>query len=91
MNIRICYSRSAKKFIEKNSDKISQQKVNELILRAIQKILGSNINIDIKKLEGKYKGLYRIRTGNIRIIFSIRTGVIHIVVVEDIGFRGNIY
>jgi len=32
---------------------------------------GKNVNIDLKKLVGKWKGYYRIRIGKIRVIFDI--------------------
>lgn len=43
---------------------------------------------DIKQIEGA-KGLYRLRVGEIRIIF--RPKLPDIIIIEEIEFRGNIY
>jgi len=50
-----------------------------------------NTNIDLKSLQGDKKGYYRIRVGNIRIIFSFLENQLVVVSVENIGFRGDIY
>ena len=45
-------------------------------------------NNNVKKLDGRAE--YRLRVGNIRVIYGIYNGIMTIEVV-DIGFRGNIY
>jgi len=50
-----------------------------------------DVNIDLKKLKGIFNNTYRIRKGNIRIIFQYYKQEIHIVSVENIDFRGNVY
>jgi mRNA interferase RelE/StbE len=50
-----------------------------------------NIAIDLKSLQGDKKGYYRIRVGNIRIIFSFLENQLVVASVENIGFRGDIY
>lgn len=42
-------------------------------------------------LKGNRTGYFRIKRGEIRIIFSFLKGEILQVIVNDIGFRGNIY
>jgi len=37
------------------------------------------------------QGLYRIRKGDLRIIFRYYKGEIHIVNIEKIDFRGDVY
>lgn len=49
------------------------------------------INIDLKPLKGEFTGMYRLRKGNIRIIFSYEQGEIVIASVETVDFRGNVY
>lgn len=49
------------------------------------------INIDLKPLKGEFAGMYRLRKGNIRIIFSYEQGEIVIASVETVDFRGNVY
>lgn len=44
----------------------------------------------VKKLKGKHAGLYRIRLGSFRVIYSINDKVLHILVVW-IGQRGGAY
>jgi mRNA interferase RelE/StbE len=44
----------------------------------------------VKKLKGKQTGLYRIRLGSYRVIYSINDKVLHVIVVW-IGQRGGAY
>lgn len=44
----------------------------------------------VKKLKGKYAGLYRIRIGSFRVVYSIKDKILHILVVW-IGQRGGAY
>jgi mRNA-degrading endonuclease RelE of RelBE toxin-antitoxin system len=55
--------------------------IEELILRIG---LGELNGLDVKKLVGE-RELYRVRKGNIRIVFGAGREII------DIDFRGNIY
>ena len=45
---------------------------------------------NIKKLSGELKGSYRLRLGDMRIIYSVDEAK-NIVYIEVIGFRGDIY
>ena len=46
----------------------------------------------LKKLQGSFINMYRIRKGNIRIIITATEKEIVIeAIVEDIGYRGDIY
>ncbi len=47
--------------------------------------------IDLIAMKGRSKGKYRIRTGNIRIIFYIERNEIYVITVEEIGFRSDVY
>lgn len=42
----------------------------------------------IKKLKGEFNGCWRLRLGDIRVIYRVDTGQVEIV---DIDYRGNIY
>jgi len=88
MKWRIKFSYSAEKFIGKN--KITHEKIFELISKALRYFSGEQINIDTAKLKGNWKGFYRIRTGRLRIIaeFDFENSVVFI---EEIDWRGNIY
>jgi mRNA interferase RelE/StbE len=45
---------------------------------------------DIRKLKGEWKGFYRLKIGQIRVIFSIDDKN-KILKVHEIGFRGDVY
>lgn len=47
-------------------------------------------SVDIKKLKGKWKGFYRVRSGRMRIIaeFNFENSIVFI---EEIDWRGNAY
>lgn len=77
---KITFEKSAIKFLKKQSAKLQ-----ESILKAISNLPDGT---DIKKLKG-YK-LYRMRVGNIRVIYSIDNDV-KIVNIENIDNRGDIY
>lgn len=97
MILKILYSKQAKKFLDKNKAVISEEKVESLALKAVRKIVKSeDINIDLKALKGDWKGYYRIRFGNIRIIFNLenKTDESNITIVfftNEIDYRGNVY
>ena len=91
IDIKFLYTNQSEKFLKKNKDAISRNTVNKLIIKGLQKIFGKDVNVDIKKLRA-YDGLmYRIRKGNIRIIFSYEHKEIYIVTIENINFRDSAY
>ena len=76
--MRIEYKKKAVKYIN-SCDKESKKR----LLIAIKKLpLG-----DIKKLRG-YDSRYRLRVGNVRVLFSMNYDII---LIEDIAPRGQIY
>ena len=92
MNLKISYSKDADKFLSKNQNKIKEEKVDKLIISAVKKILKiEESNVDLKKLKSKQKGSFRIRKGDIRIIFSLKKDKIPMAFINHIDFRGNIY
>lgn len=97
MILKILYSKQAKKFLDKNPSIINEAKIEDLALKAVKKIIKSeDVNIDIKALKGQWKGYYRIRVGNIRIIFNLenKKEESHITIIfftNEIDYRGNIY
>lgn len=59
--------------MRKNKEIISQSEVENKLSDAIKKITKmENNQIDVKKLKGKFKDYFRIRTGKIRLGFSFR-------------------
>ena len=88
MNWRIDFSASSLKFLKKNN--LKENFIIEEIKLVLRKFKGENININVKKLKGEWKGFYRIRSGKIRIIaeFQFEQNRVYI---EEIDWRGNIY
>ena len=88
MNWQIDFHSRALKFLEAN--KIPENKIIELIKKALIKFQGKDINIDIVKLGGEWLGFHRIRIGNLRIIaeFNFDKKKVYI---EIIDYRGNVY
>ena len=68
--------------------------------KAVQRIIKEKLELlaedpdrlknNIKPLKGKYRGLYRLRVGNYRVIYRLDREQIVIIIVR-IGHRGEIY
>lgn len=88
--LRIEYQKKPDKFLVKNN--ISVNELTELIKKAVRKINGKDESIDLKMLRGNLLGLFRIRKGDLRIIFhySDSENIITVIVV-NIDFRGSVY
>ncbi|MCP5102044.1 MAG: type II toxin-antitoxin system RelE/ParE family toxin [bacterium] len=90
--MRIRFSKSALKFLEKINKK-KEEKIR-LLLKKLSIAAEEGIipfkELKIKKLEGKWKGRYRMRTNGIRIIYRIDRENREILVYE-IDFRGGAY
>ena len=92
MPIRFIYSDQAEKFVRKNSDSLSFEKVEEAVRLSLNKILSRERNTaDIKKLKAEWKGHWRVRVGSIRIIFRYENGEPIITYITRIEFRGSVY
>lgn len=91
-DLKITYLKKPKKFLDKQSV-ISETDVDELVIKFIKRhFYGANTNIDYRALQGNLRDFFRIRKGGIRIIIRVTNGEILIeAIVEDIGFRGDIY
>lgn len=81
MNYRIVFDNRAEKFIRKQPP--SEQK---RILAAIYRLPDEG---DIKVMRG-HKGLYRLRVGDYRIIYTVDHNVLTVYVI-DAGNRGDVY
>ena len=63
------------------------------IIKEKLELLSQNPNLlknNIKPLNGKYKGLYRLRVGDYRIIFQVKKEEVLIIIIR-IGHRRDIY
>ena len=92
MKVEIVYSKASLSFFEKNKQTLSQDESDVLLIKGIKKLYKLSIeSIDIKAMKGE-KGSYRIRKGNVRIVFRVdENGTIIVVSVNAIDFRGSIY
>ena len=93
MNLEIQYLKKADKFFSKNTNTLSKEKSNELIIKSVKKIvLNEDINVDVKQLKGNLQNYYRIRFGKVRILFELLNGEIKIIaIINDVDFRGDVY
>lgn len=77
----IQFEKAAFKFLQKQD-----KPTRERLLKVISKLPDGT---DIKKMQG-YDNLYRIRAGNIRILYSIQE-TLKIINIENIDNRGDVY
>lgn len=83
----IIYSKSALKFLSKLN-----RKSVERIQAAIERLTHTPPEGDIKILQGFDDGRRRLRIGSWRVIYRIEpTGKLEVLLVLDIGNRGDIY
>lgn len=76
--MQITYEKEAAKHIQ-TQDKITRQRLKA----AIEKLPDG----DVKKLQG-YKNDYRLRVGNLRVIYSLADDII---IIKDVLPRGQVY
>lgn len=83
---RLRFKKEARKYLESVDSKTRTR-----LLAAIAKLAQFPPTGDIKPMSG-IPGKYRLRVGSYRVLFSYgKDGEIIIVLVEDIGPRGDIY
>lgn len=92
-DIKLTYLKKATKFLDKNRAILTENQVDELIIKFIKKkIYEIDTNIDYKQMSGTISNIYRIRKANIRIIVKLENDEIVIeAIIIDIGFRGGVY
>ena len=79
-------SRKAAKFYQK-ADTITIKRLNLAFSKLAEAPLQQ---YNVKRLSGELKGSYRLRLGDMRIIYSVDETE-KIVYIEVIGFRGDVY
>ena len=85
--MQIKYSRDAIKFLEKQT-KTTVQRIRE----AIRKLTLNPPEGDIATLQGYSDNRMRLRVGSLRVVFKYTTdGQIEVLLIIDIGNRGDIY
>jgi mRNA interferase RelE/StbE len=88
MTWQIAFSKESLKFITKNN--IPESDIEQSFRKVVQRLQGQNLNLDIKRLKGKWQGFYRLREGKKRLIFSIDFDTMKIFI-DRIDFRGDVY
>ncbi len=87
----IQFSKQAEKFFAKQHI-FTEDAAVKLLAQALRYLLKiERTNLDLKPLQGEFAGLYRLRKGNIRMIFSYENGEVVIAEIAIIDFRGNVY
>ncbi|MEW6606148.1 MAG: type II toxin-antitoxin system RelE/ParE family toxin [bacterium] len=85
---RIDLSKEVDKFVNKQG--ISDEEIAKIIRRFISYCKGMDINIDVKKMKGKWEGFHRIKMGKIRIILKINFKE-QSIFIDRIDYRGQAY
>jgi len=84
------YTKQSLKFLKKTPEE-SVESIDPYIRKAIKKvILREQTNINIQKMKGQWKGFYRIREGDLRVIIKFEVDE-RTVLIYRIGWRGDVY
>ncbi len=85
--IRFKYSKKSSKFFHKH------ESIRDRFKADFQRVMIGDHpeQVDYKRLKGKFKGYYRIRIGDYRVVFTFVNGEVIIVSVLDAESRGDIY
>lgn len=83
---KVILHKEAVKFYKKAPDKL-RQRINEAIDAVSRK---PHLSIHIKKLRGELSHMYRLRTGDIRILYEIHEDI-KTVRIKIIEVRGSAY
>lgn len=85
--MRIDYSKSAFKVLERMEKSLRMR-----IVKAIEGLTLTPPQGDIKPLQGKPEGRYRLRVGGYRVIYRYdMDGLVTVLFVIDVGARGDVY
>jgi len=86
MNFSVVVHKRAAKYLKSLPDD-QKSRIKETLKKLEN---GIDKRTDVKKMSGEWKGYYRMRVGDIRIIFWIEY-VLKTVYIDHIGSRGDIY
>jgi len=82
------FSRQADKFLTQH--RISDASVIEVVQRALQKLNGEVIAVDLERLHEPWKGFFRVRVQKVRVVFSFDAHA-HQVYVAVVDLRDRVY
>jgi mRNA interferase RelE/StbE len=91
--MRVKLHSRAIKFLDK-LDKKDKERVRLKLKSLVSSVEAQGIvpfkELDIKQLDGEWKGFLRMRTGRIRIIFQINKDE-ELLLVHEMDYRGDVY
>lgn len=89
MDWDISFSNRADKFLKRH--RLPDSFAVDLAVKAIRKISGETVALDLRRMTGEWAGCYRVRTGKTRVIFSAnfetRVALIEIVENRDKAYK----
>ena len=85
---KINLSKQTDRFVRNN--KIKDNEILSFINKFINYSKGSDENIDVKRMKGKWKGYYRIRIGKVRIMLKVDFKE-KTILVDRMDYRGRVY
>jgi mRNA interferase RelE/StbE len=86
--LKLKLSKQADRFIEREG--ITDDEIFSMIQNFINYSKGLDVNIDVKRMKGKWKGYHRIRIGKIRVLLRMNFEEKRIFI-DRIDFRGSVY
>ena len=89
LNYRVIFTKGAEKDYNK-FEKIIQEQIKRSLRELRDFIAGEADKMpDVKKLKGKYNGLYRLRSGNYRIIYEAKNRIRVILIIKIMHRQGD--
>jgi mRNA interferase RelE/StbE len=91
--MRVRFHQRAVKFLEKLDEKEKERvrlKVKSLVSAIETQGIIPFKELDVKRLEGEWKGFLRMRIGRVRVIFRIEKRD-DVLLVYEIDYRGDVY
>jgi mRNA interferase RelE/StbE len=92
--MEVRFSKRAVKYLKKLDAKTAER-VREKILQLLSMIEVEGVipfnELDVKKLKGQWDGYFRLRVGQIRVIFTLIGEEMEVLLIYDINVRGSIY
>lgn len=82
------FSRQADKFID--TQRLERAFIIAIVQRALRKLDGENVAVDLGRLHEPWKGFFRVRAQKVRIVFSFDAHARR-VVIAIIDFRDSAY
>ena len=82
------FSRQADKFLKQQP--LADSFVVEILQRALRKLDGEAVAVDLERLHEPWKGYFRVRAQKIRIVFSFNAHA-RSVYIAVIDFRDSVY